>query len=1329
MKKGKKTGIIILIAAMLMIITVMDTWLVFRMTARQTRESGSYQLENISREFENTISNAEKLTMSLGIMAEQYIGDEQAMSDFIYDQIDKLVAQDIGVFNVYIVGSDWKILPGLPDPDNFDAKDRDWYKGAAKNMGSTYVTSPYTDVVTGEVCYTVSAMLADGDTVISVDYTMNTIQNYINRMYAAGSGDAAIMTEDGVIVGCSEEEYLGHRITTAYPEFTGVFSLAKSKEGVVTAKIKKDHVSENLFATRIGSGWCLIIGESDWKLYGNSYIQLFITLGLSLAVFAVIIVLYLLAVRNQKNAENALASRDEFISGITGEIKEPLRVIIEGSGKTSVEAMDDYEESFARIHSAGEHLSDMIGQMMSYSSIVRSEKKNKKEKRRSKHGVNKYFRTVILLFMIAVMIVSLYSNISATWRWGNELMKREVSEYEYQVAEWVNTQKSLLDMFCSEISARPEMLDDYDNAVEYLRRVTEQYPEISVTYMSNPELNPSVYMNNGWKPEPGWDVTERPWYKDALASENGWSISAPYFDDQTGGYCITFSQCVNDSETGEFLGVFGIDFYMEKLVEILGGSYSDTGYAFLVDPLGEIVNHPFGSYQMSQDGNTSVTDSPYSGAKTDSDSTTMIRDYDGTLKILAATKNESSSFSVYVVASVWKIYGKVVIYGLICLAAFLLCIILVYRLLTDLIRWQDETNRQMQEAADSAIEAGKAKSQFLAQMSHEIRTPINAVLGMNEMILRESKDPDILDYASNIQSAGRTLLSIINSILDFSKIEDGKMEILPVKYDVADMIHNLYNSVSERAKEKSLDVNVEVDHTIPSSLMGDDVRITQVIMNLLTNAVKYTESGSITLIVKVQEQTEDAVTLFVEVKDTGIGIREEDMDKLFASFERIEEKRNRNIEGTGLGMSIVTKLLEMMDSKLEVKSVYGEGSTFYFSLKQGIVDSKPIGDFKKRVESHARLSAQKDILYTPDARILITDDNEMNLKVAKSLLKLNGVVPDICMSGAECIEQVKTHNYDIIFLDHMMPKMDGIETLAKLNEDKLLSPETHVIALTANAVVGAKEKYIAAGFEDYLSKPIEITKLEEMLKKYLPEDKISVKTEEASVSETSEDEDDELFMFLPEEGDQAEPVMPSYSDISELPAVDGLDWNFASDHLPSVQFIVETVNDFRNVITSQESKLSGFYDGLPDAEAMHEYRIQAHAMQSAAATIGIIPLAGMAKVLEDAAATEDAETIGKLHPVFTKLWLSYKDKLAPLAPEETPEEEKQAFDKEKTDALLRVVREAMEEFDVDRADSAMKELLSFAYPDAMKEKIEQLSVAVTQVDDETAISLTEELLK
>lgn len=1087
MKHKKHTSAIILIASLLLTVILMDSWMIFNQTRMQTRNAGIYQMETIRGELGETISNAENLTMELAIEAREYIDDKEVLKKFLYKKKEENLG-DNGLFNIYAAGHDWAIIPGFDYPEEYIASERRWYKAAIKNGGRVFVTSPYQDAMTGDICYTASVMLGDRDTVLAVDYTMESIQRHIREMYQAGSHSAVIVTDEGIIAGCADETMIGKEMASELPEYTGIYSLSKSSEEVTSLRIKADFLYENLFAAKTGNGWYLIIGVGDWDLYKDSYIQLSITVLLAVALFILIIFLYLFAIRNQRRAEDALSSKEEFLDKITGDLREPLTKILSTSSWEHMDAVDDYEKEMAGIHAAGEKLSEMIGQIISYSSVVRAQEERSPEKKQKEgKATHKRFRTLILVLLSLVMCISLYTSISATYRWGNEKMKNEAAKYEFMLAEWINTHKSILDMFASVISTNPDMVKDYEGTVAYLNRITEQYPEISVTYMTNPAWEHSVIMNNGYEPDKSWHVEDREWYQDTMASEAGWSISAPYYDVQTGGYCVTFSKQVLDAKTGEILGVFGIDFFMDKLVDILGGSYSDHGYAFLVDTQGNIINHPYGKYQMTQEKRTDVSGLPYGKVEVGDGHTHLIRDYDGSWRILGTAKNEASRFAVYVVDDVWMIYGKVFVYGLVCLAAFLGCMAMVYHLLSDMIAWQETANRRMRNAARTAISAGQAKSQFLAQMSHEIRTPINAVLGMNEMILRESEDEAILDYAANIQMAGRTLLSLINSILDFSKIEDGKMEIVPVRYDLASTIQNLVNSIQERAKGKGLELYVDVDETLPSVLFGDDVRISQVIMNLLTNAVKYTEKGSVVLSFKNRKSDDNDVVMEVCVSDTGIGIRQEDMGKLFASFERIEETRNRNIEGTGLGMSIVTKLLEMMGSRLVVESVYGKGSAFSFELPQSIVDKTPIGNYTQRLAQNGHQEATQKWLYANGADVLVVDDSEMNLKVAKNLMKRSGIIPDLAISGSDAIDRIRSKRYHIVFLDHMMPKMDGIETLRRLREEGLLEEGVTVIALTANAVEGARDKYLNAGFDDYLSKPIDAGELEKKLGRYLPE--------------------------------------------------------------------------------------------------------------------------------------------------------------------------------------------------------------------------------------------------
>ena len=387
-------------------------------------------------------------------------------------------------------------------------------------------------------------------------------------------------------------------------------------------------------------------------------------------------------------------------------------------------------------------------------------------------------------------------------------------------------------------------------------------------------------------------------------------------------------------------------------------------------------------------------------------------------------------------------------------------------------------------------------------MSHEIRTPINAILGMNEMILRECDDSEIISYAESIKNAGSTLLGLVNDILDFSKIEAGKIEIIPADYDLSSLINDLVNMIQIKADDKGLELALEFDKKLPKILHGDEVRIKQVITNILTNSVKYTEKGIVTFAMSFKkiEDEPDSVILLVSVKDTGIGIKSEDMKKLFSEFERIEEERHRNVEGTGLGMAITKNLLRLMKSSLKVESIYGLGTKCSFELKQKVIKWEPLGDYEKSYKAGlSERKKYKEKFTAPSAQILVVDDNPMNLMVFKKLLKQTKVKIDTAINGDEGLLLTQENKYDLIFLDHMMPDKDGIETLHELRGQKENpNSQTVSVCLTANAVSGAREKYIAAGFDNYLTKPINPGKLEEMLLKYLPKEKIASTSENNS---------------------------------------------------------------------------------------------------------------------------------------------------------------------------------------------------------------------------------------
>ncbi|MCR5487812.1 MAG: response regulator [Lachnospiraceae bacterium] len=554
--------------------------------------------------------------------------------------------------------------------------------------------------------------------------------------------------------------------------------------------------------------------------------------------------------------------------------------------------------------------------------------------------------------------------------------------------------------------------------------------------------------------------------------------------------------------------------------------------------------------------------------------------------------------------------------------------------LTEDIDKERKEREQLISDSERAKAASEAKSLFLSNMSHEIRTPINAVLGMNEMILRECDDPDILKYSETIKTAGSTLLGLINDILDISKIEANKMEIIPVEYDLSSLLNDLVCMIRPRAEDKGLVLKLQFDPEIPRLLYGDEVRIKQVITNILTNAVKYTEEGSVTFSIGYEEEAAPyGIRLLVSIKDTGIGIKPEDMEKLFSEFERIEEERNRNVEGTGLGMNITQRLLEMMDSKLEVESVYGEGSDFHFALKQMVVKREKLGDYEAAFRASAESQRKyKEKFTAPEARILVADDTEMNLNVFKGLLKRTLVQIETAGSGEEALSLFEIGKFDVIFLDHMMPGMDGIETLHRMRGREGSDPVVPTICLTANAISGAREKYLSEGFEDYLTKPIDANKLEEMLIQYLPKEKVVLTGDgEGSDEEASLDGSLPEWLMHCEGVDAAEGVM----------------------YCGGAEEYLSVLGDFYDELKRKAEEIEKDYH----SGDIRNYTIRVHALKSSARIIGAAGLSEKARLLEEAGDREDLDYIRENTEELLNDYRAFEEILAPVkeAREELPE--------------------------------------------------------------------------
>lgn len=595
----------------------------------------------------------------------------------------------------------------------------------------------------------------------------------------------------------------------------------------------------------------------------------------------------------------------------------------------------------------------------------------------------------------------------------------------------------------------------------------------------------------------------------------------------------------------------------------------------------------------------------------------------------------------------------------------------------------DDLLRVVEVKCDDARHATRAKTRFLATMSHEIRTPINAIIGMNEMILRESSEMEICGYASETKIAAEALLTIINDILDITKIEFGGVTVIPVEYETSKLITDVYNMIKFKAEEKGLEFVTIIDENLPSVMVGDDIRIKQILTNLLNNAVKYTHSGKVILEIKYLTDGD----IFFAVRDTGIGIKKEDINKLFVMFNRAEEEKHRSIEGTGLGLPITASILKVFGSSLRVESTYGEGSEFSFVLSQEIVEPKPIGEIDFTVVRTFERKSYNSQFIAPDAHVLVVDDNEMNRKVFKNLLKGTKINIDEADSGKQCLDLVRKNRYDIIFMDHMMPEMDGVETFEVMRGmDDNLCKDTPVIILTANAVVGAKEFYLKSGFDDFISKPVDPIKLEKMVRAKLSDD---IVTEGA---------------FEPEEDEE-------HMKIDELPIINGIDWSYGKSHFKEEEPMFHAINMFYNSIKSDMEELNTYFEEIDTEIGLDRYRIKVHSMKSSASLIGIVQLSGMAMELEAAARNYNVDVIKALHPVFAERWLSYHDEMSVLVEVKTPKKNAEDYRDEINEIFVKI-RSGAEDMDIDVLDAMSSKLSEYMFSGEVAEEIERVKTDI-----------------
>ncbi|MCR5345773.1 MAG: response regulator [Lachnospiraceae bacterium] len=635
------------------------------------------------------------------------------------------------------------------------------------------------------------------------------------------------------------------------------------------------------------------------------------------------------------------------------------------------------------------------------------------------------------------------------------------------------------------------------------------------------------------------------------------------------------------------------------------------------------------------------------------------------------------------------------------LRAFRALLIILIAIIAGLIVWRvmkitviKRQYEEIREAKDEAERANMAKTRFLANMSHEIRTPINTIMGMNEMVLREDASGvpkhyfmSMVNYALDIRGAAESLLGLINDLLDMSKIESGKMHLVEQEYDVQEMLRTIVSMIRVRSAEKELNFDVSIDEILPRRLYGDMGKIKQVVLNLLTNAVKYTEKGGFILSVELEKRENDDCVVRFSVKDTGIGVKEEDMDKLFTAYTRLDEERNSGIQGTGLGLDISRRFAELMGGSLVCKSVYGQGSEFIFTVTQKIIDREPIGLFVEHDENAVK-GPYIPKFVAPDADVLVVDDTPMNLSVIKGLLKPTKIFVTTAASGEECLEKIKETKFNVVLLDHMMPGMDGIETMAKIRE---FDKDLPVYALTANAASG-EEFYKSKGFNGYLSKPIDSEMLEKTIMKHLPAEMMEKATEADAIMDLTEIPEKYSFIYKTE-GITVEDGIKNSGGISSY---------------------IISLKNFKDTIEENAKVIKDAYD----AGNIRLYTIKVHALKSSARIIGANELSHFAEELENAGNAGDRNFIDLNTEKALNEYYSFLDKLSGLDDEDDGEG-KEEIEAEELKGAYEALKDYCESMDYDSAEMIFEELSKYKLPKEDADKVKKLKVLLKKLDWDT----------